>query len=235
MKKQLTVVIPCKNEKHNLYDCVNFLSKQINITGVKVIIVDSSDETDSVEWVNKTKKDFKNILNITIIPGGFPAKARLEGSKLVKTPYTLFLDSDVMLFEKDLLNNIINKIKNKKLTTVTFSTDSSWNYIFKIFNIFQSLSVLLNTPFAVGGFQLWETKKYWEVGGYKEEHMFAEDYYLSSKVNKKEFYVYKTNLVYTLPRRFENKGIKYMFWLMIKSYFNRNNPEFFKYHHNYWT
>jgi hypothetical protein len=25
-----------------------------------------------------------------------------------------------------------------------------------------------------------------------------------------------------------------MFWIMIKSYLNRNNPEFFKKHHNYW-
>jgi glycosyltransferase involved in cell wall biosynthesis len=235
MKKQLTVVIPCKNEKHNIYECVSFLAKQKNITGVKVIIADSSDEEDSIWWINKTIKDLKHILNITSIPGGYPAKARLEGSKLVTTPYILFLDSDIMLFEKDLLYKIFTKIKNKKLATVTFSTDPSWNFIFSLFNIFQSLSILLNTPFAVGGFQLWETKKYWEVGGYEADQMFAEDYYLSSKVNKKEFYVYKTNLVYTSPRRFQKKGIRYMFWIMIKSYLNRNNPEFFKHHHNYWN
>lgn len=28
MKEQLTVVIPCKNEKHNIYECVSFLAKQ---------------------------------------------------------------------------------------------------------------------------------------------------------------------------------------------------------------
>jgi glycosyltransferase involved in cell wall biosynthesis len=235
MKEQLTVVIPCKNEKHNIYECVSFLAKQKDITGTKVIIADSSDEDDSIWWINKTINEFKYSLNISSIPGGYPAKARLEGSKLATTPYILFLDSDIMLFEKDLLYKIFNKMKDKKLATVTFSTDPSWNFIFRLFNIFQSLSIVLGTPFAVGGFQLWETKKYWAVGGYEADQMFAEDYYLSSRVSRREFYVYKTNLVHTSPRRFKKKGIKYMFWIMIKSYLNRNNPKFFKHHHNYWS
>jgi len=45
------------------------------------------------EWLWKAQAEFKYSLNIEVIKGGFPAKARLEGSKLATTPYILFLDA----------------------------------------------------------------------------------------------------------------------------------------------
>jgi hypothetical protein len=42
-------------------------------------------------------------------------------------------------------------------------------------------------------------------------------------------------IVYTTSRRFKNKGLFYMVKMMIKSWFNRNNDEFFTKEHNYWT
>jgi hypothetical protein len=107
--------------------------------------------------------------------------------------------------------------------------------VFRIFDIFQWLSVKINSPFAVGGFQLWDRQAYWKAGGYKSNELFAEDYSISSKVNPKHFHIYKTKGVWTSPRRFQNKGVFYMVSLMIQSYINRNNPEFFKNHHNYWN
>jgi hypothetical protein len=97
---------------------------------------------------------------------------------------------------------------------------------FPYIDLFQNLSVKLGTPFAVGGFQYWNTQKYWELGGYKEDELFAEDYSLSSKVKPKKFWIHESNGVFTSARRFKKKGIDYMFWIMIKSYLNRNNPEF---------
>jgi glycosyltransferase involved in cell wall biosynthesis len=233
LKNILTIVIPCKNEGINIYDCVGLICTQKNILGTKIIIADNSDDESSMWWLWKTKTDFKYSLNIEVIKGGYPAKARLEGSKLVTTPYILFLDADIMLKQKDLLEKISEE--NKDLITVPFVTEKEWNWVFKAFNIFQILSVKLGTPFAVGGFQYWNTKAYWECGGYKEEELFAEDYSISHLVNSKKFKIYKTKGVYTSARRFKNKGVFYMFWLMIKCYMNRNNPEFFKQHHNYWS
>lgn len=40
--------------------------------------------------------------------------------------------------------------------------------------------------------------------------------------------------IFTSPRRFDNKGVFYMMKLMIKSYFNRNNKEFFSNDNTYW-
>jgi glycosyltransferase involved in cell wall biosynthesis len=229
---QFTIVIPCKNEGINIYDCLGFICKQKGIGNTKVIIADSSDDEESLYWLYKAKIDFKYSLNIEIIKGGYPAKARLKGSKLVDTPYILFLDADVMLLDNKLFYNILGF--NLDLLTVPFQTEKGWNWVFRIFDLFQNLSVKLGTPFAVGGFQYWNTQTYWNLGGYKEDELFAEDYSLSSKVKPKKFWIHESNGVFTSARRFKKKGIGYMFWIMIKSYINRNNPEFFKHHHNYW-
>jgi glycosyltransferase involved in cell wall biosynthesis len=229
---QFTIVIPCKNEGINIYDCLGFICKQKGIGNTRVIIADSSDDKESLYWLYKAKTDFKYSLNIEIIKGGYPAKARLKGSKLVDTPYILFLDADVMLLDNKLFYNILGF--NLDLLTVPFQTEKGWNWVFRIFDLFQNLSIKLGTPFAVGGFQYWNTQTYWELGGYKEDELFAEDYSLSSKVKPKKFWIHGSNGVFTSARRFKKKGIGYMFWIMIKSYINRNNPEFFKHHHNYW-
>jgi len=229
---QFTIVIPCKNEGINIYDCLGFICKQKGIGNTRVIIADSSDDKESLHWLYKAKIDFKYSLNIEIIKGGYPAKARLKGSKLVDTPYILFLDADVMLLDNKLFYNILSF--NLDLLTVPFQTEKGWNWVFRIFDLFQNISIKLGTPFAVGGFQYWNTQTYWELGGYKEDELFAEDYSLSSKVKPKKFWIHGSNGVFTSARRFKKKGIGYMFWIMIKSYINRNNPEFFKHHHNYW-
>ena len=238
MKDLLTIVIPCKNEKYTIFECLLNLDKQAFICGTQIIIADNSNDEESIELLHRAKQKLSNNLQIKIIKGGYPAKARLEGSKLVKTPYLLFLDADVMLQKRGLLNSVLTHIVSNPqidLLTTPFTTDKKWNWVFTIFDLFQKLSIKLKSPFAVGGFQLWKAKTYWEIGGYNEDELFAEDYSVSSKVNPKNIHIYKTNSVYTSSRRFENKGVLYMFKLMLLSYINRNNSNFFKQHHNYWV
>ena len=230
MNDLLTIVIPCKNEKDNIYECIGFIAKQVGFAGTRVIIADTSDEEDSLDFLQYTEDNYRYSLNIELIKGGFPAKARLEGSKLVTTPYILFLDADIMLQDKFLLGECLTY--NTDLVTVPFQTEKGFNWIFRLFDIQQQLSNLLGTPFAIGGFQLWKTEAYWKTGGYDETHLFAEDYWVSQKAEK--MVIHKTKGVWTSARRFKNKGFFYMFILSIKCYINRNNTEFFKNHQNYW-
>jgi glycosyltransferase involved in cell wall biosynthesis len=230
MKEQLTIVIPCKNEEDNIYECIGFIAKQKGIAGTKVIIADTSYKAESLIWLYKAKGDFKYSLDIEIIEGGFPAKARLEGSKLVKTPYILFLDADIMLQSKFLLEECLEY--DTDLVTVPFQTEKGFNWIFRLFDIQQRISNFIGTPFAVGGFQFWKTESYWKTGGYDETHLFAEDYWVSQKAESMR--IHKTKGVWTSARRFKNKGFFYMFLLSIKCYINRNNTSFFQKHHNYW-
>lgn len=231
MKDQITIVIPSKNEKDNIYECVSNIAKQSGIAGTKVIIADTSDEAESLVWVYKTQIQYRYSLDIQIIEGGFPAKGRLEGSKLVTTPYILFLDADIMLRDKSILSDCLSY--NTDLVTVPFQTEKGFNWIFRLFDIQQRMSNWLGTPFAVGGFQLWKTESYWKTGGYDETHLFAEDYWVSQKAENMK--ILNTKGVWTSARRFKNKGFFYMAWLTIKCYFNRNNSEFFKQSHNYWN
>lgn len=231
MDNLLTIVIPCKNEKDNIYECIGFIAKQVGFTGTRVIIADTSDEEDSLDFLQYTENNYRYSLNIELIKGGFPAKARLEGSKLVTTPYVLFLDADIMLQNKSLLGECL--AYNTDLVTVPFQTETGFNWIFRLFDIQQQLSNLLGTPFAIGGFQLWKTEAYWKTGGYDETHLFAEDYWVSQKAEVMK--IHNTKGVWTSARRFKNKGFFYMFLLSIKCYINRNNTEFFKKHHDYWT
>jgi glycosyltransferase involved in cell wall biosynthesis len=230
MDNLLTIVIPCKNEKDNIYECIGFIAKQVGFAGTRVIIADTSDEEDSLDFLQYTENNYRYSLNIELIKGGFPAKARLEGSKLVTTPYILFLDADIMLQDKFLLGECL--AYNTDLVTVPFQTETGFNWIFRLFDIQQRMSNWLGTPFAIGGFQLWKTEAYWKTGGYDETHLFAEDYWVSQKTDKMK--IHNTKGVWTSARRFKNKGFFYMFLLSIKCYINRNNTEFFKKHHNYW-
>ena len=231
MKDIITIIIPCKNERDNIYQCIKLISKQTDIVGTTIIIADDSDELESLEFLKNTKRDFQNILNIEIIKGGFPSKARFEGSKLVKTPYILFLDADIMLQNESIIAECL--AYNVDLVTVPFQTEDEYNWIFRLFGIQQKLSNILGTPFAMGGFQLFKTESYWNTGGYDETHLLAEDYWVSQKVNK--MLIHKTKGVWTSSRRFKSKGFLYMLILSIKCYINRHNTEFFKKHHNYWN
>lgn len=233
LSNQLTIVIPSKNESRTLYDCIYNISRQSRIERVKIIIADTSNEKDSLHYIRKLQIDFKHILNIKVIKGGFPAQGRLNGSKLVTTPYMLFLDADIFLTNPSILEECIRY--RKDLVTVPFYTDKPYRWVFRLFDVFQSLSTVLGTPFAVGGFQLWNTEIYWKVGGYNPNELFAEDYSISQKVMSKNFKVVNIEGAYTSSRRFKSKGILWMFQIMIKSYINRKNPEFFRHHHNYWN
>jgi len=233
LKDRLTIIIPSKNEGKTLYDCIYHISKQKGILNTRIIIADVSDQKESLEYIKKIKLDFKTTpLRIKVIEGGYPSQGRLNGSKLVTTPYMLFLDADVYLTNP---KTLIECTRYKKdLVTLPFYTDKPYRWVFRLFDIFQYTSTLLRTPFAVGGFQLWKTETYWKIGGYNPEELFAEDYSLSQKVNPKEFKIHRIKGTYTSSRRFKSKGILWMFYIMLKSYFNRNNPEFFKGSHGYW-
>jgi len=233
LSKRLTIVIPSKNESRTLYDCVYNISKQSHITGVRIIIADISDNKESLQYIDRLKLDFKHILNIEVIKGGYPSEGRLNGSNLVTTPYMLFLDADIFLTNPNIIEKCLSY--RKDLVTVPFSTDKPYRWVFRVFDMFQTLSHYMGTPFAVGGFQLWNSGAYWSIGGYNPEELFAEDYSISQKVNPKQFKVVNINGAYTSSRRFKNKGVLWMFKIMIKSYINRKNPEFFKHHHDYWN
>jgi glycosyltransferase involved in cell wall biosynthesis len=233
LKDRLTVVIPNKNEGKTLETCLYHLSKQLGIDGTKVIIADSSDKGQEP---NFSRYRFPE-LDIEITIGGLPSAARRNGSLLAKTPYILFLDADMFLTNRYLFLDIIAEHSGDfDLLTIPFRTDIDYDWGYRLFDIIQWFThKAFGHPFAIGGFQLFFSQAYWEIGGYDPYYQVAEDYCISLKIKPKRFIVHKVkDGVYTSSRRFKNKGIWYMVKLMFRSFINRNNPLYFHRSHGYW-
>ena len=231
LSKFLTIVIPCKNESKTIDSTLSLLNFQDNIDNVKVIISDSSTDETTYQLESRTNDKF----DLKIIEGGLPAKARNNGARYVKTPYVLFIDSDMYLLDPTLLNTVTRMMLHggiDLLTTKIRTTNGKYNYVFRFFDVVQK-SIKVFTPFCLGGFMLFKTDTFNELKGFDEEAKVAEDYLLSKQIKPNRFKIINTT-VFTPPRRFDNKGVMYMMRLMIKSFLNRNNKQFFSDDNTYW-
>ena len=233
----VTIVIPCKNERDIILKTLDLLNYQVDIHNVKVVVCDASNDgitkldlITRLEYVNRT-----DLFVLRVMDGGLPSIARNNGFKLVTTPYVLFMDADVFLLDPKVLIRSILKIKkyNLDLVTVKFRSDNGkYNYVYKVFDLIQRLSKW-STPFCLGGYMLVRSETFKSIGGFDEEIKVAEDYMFSKQIKPKKFGRIN-NIVFTPPRRFENKGVMYMLRLMLSSFFNNNNKEYFTNDKDYW-
>ena len=139
IKKKLTIVIPSYNEQDYIENTIASLVKQIGIKGTKVIISDNHSTDKTRELVSILSESYKDILKIEIIDGGNVSQGRNNGAKMVNTDYILFIDSDVMFFNNNVINDTLNEMIEKKLDLITCRTksygkDFRTKLIFKIFN-----------------------------------------------------------------------------------------------------
>jgi glycosyltransferase involved in cell wall biosynthesis len=217
----VTIVIPCKNEGLNLIKTIE--SIKFNST---IVVSDSSDD-NTIEIL------LSRFPNVKVVKGGLPSIARNSGFKLVETPYVLFLDADM-----DISNVNIEKMINFMITrdidlsTCRISSPGRYWLAYRIFNLIQNI-ISKKTPFAVGGFMLFKTSKFKEIGGFNEEDRFAEDYHLSMKIDPNKFKIF-SDVANTSDRRFRNKSVLYMIKLMVRCWFNRNDENFYKKDYDYW-
>jgi cellulose synthase/poly-beta-1,6-N-acetylglucosamine synthase-like glycosyltransferase len=231
MNKELTIVIPCKNEGRDIIKVLNLISLQK--IDCQIIIADSSDRKEDIAYLYHHVSRSPQL--VTLVKGGLPSIARNNGAKLVKTPYVLFLDADIYLLKPGLLSHCLSDMKSKDYSLMTChirTLTDEYNWVYKIFSIVQILLSKVH-PIAIGGFMLFKTETFNQLGGFNEEDKLAEDYHLSSKVKPDKFKIASYN-VYTTDRRFKKKGVWYMIKIALQSFLNRNNPEFFKDDHNYW-
>lgn len=231
LSKLLTIVIPCKNENGVIDLTLNLLNNQTDINNVKVIISDSSNDNTTYNLETRLNDKFK----LDIIQGGLPSIARNNGARRTETSYILFIDADMYLLDKDLLTESMKLMKDEELDLLTVkvrTTNGKYNYVFRFFDLIQHITKYFS-PFCLGGFMLIKKETFDNLGGFDETAVVAEDYLLSKQISGRRFKIHNKT-VFTLPRRFENKGIWYMTKLMIQSFFNRNNKKFFENHKTYW-
>jgi glycosyltransferase involved in cell wall biosynthesis len=231
---KITIVVPCKNEENYIHHLLDSLRSQ-NIDDTRVIIADCS--TDNTRQVIR---DNSIGLNVEIIDGGPVSIAKNNGARLVTTPYILFIDADVRFFKDTVIQDSVNKMELKKLHLVglnikCYDKDIRAKIGFTAFNVINH-TLKFFSPFAVGAFMLTRKDKFEEYGGFPENLLTSEDYFLSKKYSPRKFKIIRHHFGQD-SRRFKKMGYLGMGKYLIKNFVNRNNKKYWEslYHNRYWN
>ena len=231
---KITIVVPCKNEENYIHHLLNALRNQ-DIGDTRVIIADCS--TDSTRQVIK---DNSIGLNVELIDGGPVSTAKNRGAKLVTTPYILFIDADVRFFKDTVIQDAVNKMELKNLHLIglnikCYDKDIRTKIGFTAFNLINH-TLKFFSPFAVGAFMLTRKDKFEEYGGFPENLLTSEDYFLSKKYSPKKFKIIRHHFGQD-SRRFKKMGYMGMVKYLTKNFINRNNKAYWDslYHNKYWN
>jgi glycosyltransferase involved in cell wall biosynthesis len=219
----ITIVVPCKNEETYIHHLLDALRVQ-NIGDTRIIIADcSTDATRQVIQDNSTG------LNVEIIDGGPVSIAKNCGARLVTTPYILFIDADVRFFKPTVIQDAVDTIELQKLDLVglnikCYDRDPRAKIGFTIFNTINH-AMKYFSPFAVGAFMLTRRDRFEEHGGFPENFVTSEDYFLSRKYSPRKFRIIRHHCGQD-SRRFKKMGYLGMGRYLVKNFINRNNKKY---------
>jgi len=231
---KITIVIPCKNEENYIPYLLTHLRNQM-IGSTRIIIADCS--TDNTREVIQL---MKGNLNVEVIDGGPVSIAKNNGAKLVTTPYILFIDADVRFFKDTVIRDAVKLIESKKLDLIglnikCYDRDIRAKIGFTAFNLINH-TLKFFSPFAVGAFMLTRRDRFEEYGGFPENLLTSEDYFLSKKYNPRKFKIVRHHFGQD-SRRFKKMGYMGMGKYLVKNFINRNNKAYWDslYHNKYWN
>ena len=227
MKELITVVIPCKNEEHYIGFVLSSLSQQLGFGSTRVIVADA-DSTDNTLAI---VRQYQKRMNIEVINGGTVSVGRNNGAKLVTTPYILFLDADVKLFNARAISDTLYQMQTLNLDLMTlkiknYGTDWRASFLFSAFNVINKI-MTKKTPFAIGAFFLTRRDTFEYLGGFPSKYDTSEDYILSKQYSATQFQI-GDHYFGQDERRFKKLGYLGMLGYMISNFFNRHNLAHFE-------
>lgn len=235
MQPELTIVIPAKNEVNMLPKLLASLCRQdySGMAETRILVADAGSTDGTVE----VALTFRDRLAVEIIPGGLPSVGRNAGARLAATRFVLFLDADVELPEPTLLRRALWTMRRRSLHLVTTNIACRHGGFFDDMlyagnNLMQYVGSYLK-PFATGMFMLFEREVFWELGGFNESALFAEDYLLSKGVAAKRFRIVKGKIL-TTNRRFQKLGHGRMVFMFFQTMLHSWDDEYFLRDRGYW-
>jgi glycosyltransferase involved in cell wall biosynthesis len=220
LSDKITIVVPCKNEETYIAHLLMHLRQQ-SIGKTRIIIADcSTDKTREVIQIMKGE------LNVEVIEGGPVSVAKNNGAKLVTTPYILFIDADVRFFKNTVIQDAVEKMELLELDLIglnikCYDRDLRARVGFALFNAVNH-TLKYFSPFAVGAFMLTRRDRFEEFGGFPEQFVTSEDYFLSRKYSPQKFKIIRHHFGQD-SRRFKKMGYFGMANYLIKNFINRNN------------
>jgi glycosyltransferase involved in cell wall biosynthesis len=233
MENKLTIIVPTKNEEKYIGRLLQELHDQ-GVGETSIIIADNNSQDRTLEVVQFYSTLLK--LNVKVIEGGLPAKARNNGAQIADTMYLLFLDADVTFTRKDAIQLALKKVVRKKIVSSTpkysGQADLRATFMFFINNIITKI-ISTEKPFAIGAFTMVRKTQFDELGGYDETVIQSEDFILSKQFSPKDFALIP-GLITQDNRRFKRFGYFNMVKMMYTNWVNRNNLDHFKKDNGYW-
>ena len=223
LSDKITIVVPCKNEENYIAHLLMHLRQQ-SIGDTRIIIADCS--TDNTREVIQAAK---GNLNVEIIDGGPVSLAKNNGARLVTTPYILFIDADVRFFKDNVIRDAVDTMESKDLDLIGLSIkcyvrDPRAKLGFVIFNTINH-ALKFFSPFAVGAFMLTRRDRFEEYGGFPEQFVTSEDFFLSRKYSPRKFRIIRHHFGQD-SRRFKKMGYMGMAKYLVKNFVNRNNKDY---------
>jgi glycosyltransferase involved in cell wall biosynthesis len=235
MDAELTIVIPAKNEATMLPKLLASLCRQDyeGMSETRVLVADAGSTDGTVELA----LGFQDRLRVEVVPGGLPSVGRNAGARLATTKYVLFLDADVELPEPTLLRRALWRMRRRELHLVTTNIACREGGFFDDAlyagnNLMQYVGSFLK-PFATGMFMLFDREVFWELGGFNERALFAEDYLLSKGVATNRFRIVRGKVL-TTNRRFQKLGHGRMVLMFFQTMLHSWDDEYFLRDRGYW-
>ena len=235
MLAELTIVIPAKNEAAMLPKLLESLCRQdyLPMSETRILIADAGSTDGTVE----AALSFQDKLCVEVVKGGLPSVGRNAGARLATTRYVLFLDADVELPEPTLLRRALWRMRRRGLhlatTNIACREGGFFDDVLYAGNNLMQRVGSLTKPFATGMFMLFDREVFWQLGGFNERALFAEDYLLSKGVARIRFRIVRGRVL-TTNRRFQKLGHGRMVWMFFKTMMHTWDEEYFLEDQGYW-
>jgi GT2 family glycosyltransferase len=176
--KDLTIIIVTFNSSLVIKSCL----EKINFEKYQVVVVDNASADNTVEIVSKNFSQAKIIKSEKNIGYGRGNNLALRE---VKTEFSLILNPDAFIYEKDIENALEILKKDEKIalaSTKIFNNEEAFQ------NYKNSEKEFSETHFIVGGVMFMRSSIFQKIGFFDEDYfMFAEDNELSDRAIENGF------------------------------------------------
>lgn len=170
----LSIIIPTKNEQHNISNLLNSIINSNSYTpkNIEIIVVDNPTTTDNTSVI------VGKYNNVKLFSKGPERSAqRNYGAKQATGEYLYFVDAD-MEFTPDLLYDILRHLNFKYSITIPERVPGS-NIYAKALNLEKMIYDKNNT---ISASRIFSKKSFKETGGYNEEMVCGKDWDLDRRI-----------------------------------------------------
>jgi glycosyltransferase involved in cell wall biosynthesis len=206
MDKEITIVIPTRNEIGYLPDLVRCLENQ-TFENFATIVVDHH-STDGTRQFCQAKA-------IPVVDGGHPDKAKNIGAELSPTEYILFLDADVLI-GSDFIEESLKTTRCLGADSLSFLLEpiedsKTARFLYKIASLYLRVTNGLGFPHGIGSALLVRREAHHAVNGFDESITVAEDYDYTARISKKyqHFFVREPKVKVSARRLLREGTFKY--------------------------